>query len=156
MEVHGDLKRFLNAQERDYARAFVEIKNGRKQSHWMWFIFPQIAGLGLSETAKFYAIKDLAEATAYLQHPLLGSRLVEIVRALLAVEGRTASQIMGSPDDLKLRSSMTLFSLIEGADPVFQQVLEKYYEGEPDQKTLTIVTELARLNLEAHRCGDAL
>ena len=133
------LKRFLTAQEGDYARALAEIKNGRKQSHWMWYIFPQIAGLGFSETAKFYAINDIQEARDYLEHSVLGSRLIEISSALLQHKGKTANQIFGSPDDLKLRSSMTLFSLVNDTDPVFQAVLDKYYGGSPDPKTLLLV-----------------
>lgn len=133
------LKRFLDAQANDYSRALAEIKNQRKQSHWMWYIFPQISGLGFSDTARFYAIKDLGEATDYLEHPILGKRLIEIASALLGSEGKTAYQILGSPDDLKLKSSMTLFSLVKNADPVFQAVLDKFFTGIPDQKTLDIV-----------------
>lgn len=140
MQSEPNLKRFLDAQTNDYSRALREIKNGRKQSHWMWYIFPQIKGLGFSETAKFYAINDLQEAKAYLEHPILGSRLIEISNALLAQEGKSANQILGSPDDLKLRSSMTLFSSLDKADPVFQAVLTKYYAGEPDQRTLSIIS----------------
>src|ERR1700709_704106 len=107
-----DLSRFLTAQEKDYATALAEIKNGRKRSHWMWYIFPQIAGLGFSETSRFYALKDQAEAEAYLQHPVLGSRLIEISKALLEIEDNHATRIFGNPDDLKLKSSMTLFSAL--------------------------------------------
>ena len=138
MQAEIALKRFLDAQERDYSRALAEIRNGRKQSHWMWYIFPQIAGLGYSETAQFYAIKDRQEAGDYLAHPILGSRLIEIANALLGVNGRTANQILGSPDDLKLRSSMTLFSLLPNADPVFGAVLDKFYGGQPDAKTISL------------------
>ena len=133
------LKRFLTAQEGDYVRALAEIKNGRKQSHWMWYVFPQLAGLGFSETAKFYGIRDLEEAREYLEHPVLGSRLLEISKVLLQFKGKTANQIFGSPDDLKLRSSMTLFSLVENTDPVFQAVLGIYYSSSPDPKTLALV-----------------
>ena len=139
MALESLLKRFLTAQEGDYARALAEIKNGRKQSHWMWYIFPQIAGLGFSETAKFYAINDIQEARDYLEHPVLGSRLIEISSVLLQHKGKTANQIFGSPDDLKLRSSMTLFSLANDTNPVFQAVLDKYYGGSPDPKTLLLV-----------------
>src|SRR6476661_4838529 len=104
----NDLKRFTEAQERDYATALAEIKRGRKRSHWMWYIFPQIAGLGFSQTSKFYAIKDIGEAESYLAHAILGARLIEISNALLEIEGKTANQIFGSPDDAKLKSSMTL------------------------------------------------
>src|SRR4051812_12065392 len=103
----NDLKRFLDAQENDYERALAEIKRGRKQSHWMWYIFPQIAGLGSSETSRFYAVKTKAEAELYLAHPVLGARLVRISEALLEIEGKTANQIFGSPDDVKLKSSIT-------------------------------------------------
>jgi uncharacterized protein (DUF1810 family) len=135
----NDLKRFLEAQEEDFAIALAEIKNGRKQSHWMWYIFPQIAGLGFSTTSRFYAIKDLAEAASYLAHPILGKRLVEISNALLAVEGKTAHQIFGSPDNMKLRSSMTLFGALEQTDPVFQSVLDKYFDGAKDERTLELI-----------------
>lgn len=139
MKAANNLSRFLDAQETDYNRALAEIKNGRKQSHWMWYIFPQISGLGFSETARFYAIDDLEEARLYLDHPVLGKRLIDISRALLQIEGKTANQILGSPDDLKLRSSMTLFSLLENADPVFQTVLDKYFAGLADQRTVALV-----------------
>lgn len=134
-----NLQRFTDAQEGVFQRALKEIKNGRKQSHWMWFIFPQVAGLGFSETTKFYAIKDIAEAGQYLQHPVLGSQLIEISQALLDIEGKTANQIFGSPDDLKLKSSMTLFSLLPDANPVFESVIKKYYNGTKDVRTLGIV-----------------
>jgi uncharacterized protein (DUF1810 family) len=137
----ADLNRFLEAQRADYDRALAEIKRGRKQSHWMWYIFPQLAALGFSSTAKFYGIKDLSEASNYLAHPVLGPRLIEISTAMLQIEGKTANQILGSPDDLKLRSSMTLFSLIQPADPVLQAVLDTYYDGKPDGKTLELVGE---------------
>ena len=132
----NDLKRFLEAQENDYETALAEIKRGRKQSHWMWYIFPQIAGLGFSSTSKFYVIKDRAEAESYLAHPILGKRLIEISNALLEVEGKTANQIFGSPDDVKLKSSMTLFGALENTNPVFRKVLDKYFNGAKDQRTL--------------------
>jgi len=135
----NDLKRFLEAQENDFEIALAEIQNGRKQSHWMWYIFPQIAGLGFSPTSKFYAIKDRDEAESYLAHPLLGKRLVEISNALLEVEGKTASQIFGSPDDVKLKSSMTLFGALENTNPVFQRVLDKYFNGAKDRRTLELI-----------------
>jgi len=133
-----DLERFVSAQETTYERALAELRAGQKRSHWMWFVFPQIAGLGSSPTAQRYAIRDLTEARAYLAHPLLGPRLTECARALLAVEGRSAEQILGYPDDLKLRSSMTLFAEAadEPAATVFREVLERYYDGEPDAATL--------------------
>ena len=135
----NDLKRFTEAQENDYQTALAEIKRGRKQSHWMWYIFPQIAGLGFSQTSKFYAIKDRGEAENYLAHPVLGKRLVEISNALLEVEGRTANQIFGSPDDAKLKSSMTLFGALDKTNPVFQNVLDKYFNGAKDQRTLELL-----------------
>ncbi|WP_299984272.1 DUF1810 domain-containing protein [uncultured Pontibacter sp.] len=133
------LARFLDAQASSYEQALTEIKNGRKRSHWMWFIFPQLQGLGYSETARYYAIKDQEEAQLYLQHPVLGQRLVEISKAMFALEGKTANQVLGSPDDLKLRSSMTLFAAVPGADPVFKAVLDKYYSGKEDEKTLQLL-----------------
>ena len=135
----NDLKRFLDAQERDYRTALAEIGNGRKISHWMWYIFPQIDGLGFSSTAKFYAIRDLDEAKNYFEHPVLGERLVEISNALLEIDGKTANQILGSPDDMKLKSSMTLFGALENTNAVFQKVLDKYYDGEKDGKTLQLI-----------------
>jgi len=135
----NDLKRFLDAQANDFERALAEIKRGRKQSHWMWYIFPQIAGLGFSSTSKFYAIKDRGEAESYLAHPLLGKRLVEISNALLEVEGKTANQIFGSPDDAKLKSSMTLFGALENTNPVFHSVLDKYFDGVKDGRTLELI-----------------
>lgn len=134
-----DLDKYLEAQERDYAGALAEIRKGRKQGHWIWYVFPQISGLGLSSTSAHYAIKDIDQATRYLQHPVLGYRLVEIADAMLRVEGKTANQILGSPDDLKVRSSMTLFNQVENVDPVFQAILDKYYNGKPDQRTLDLL-----------------
>ncbi len=139
MQSEDTLKRFLDAQATDYAGALAEIENGRKQSHWMWYIFPQLAGLGHSETAKFYAISGLNEATAYLSHPVLGSRLIEISSVLLTIEGKTATQIVGTPDDLKLCSSMTLFGIVNDADPVFQAILDKFFACVPDQRTLDLI-----------------
>lgn len=135
----NELKRFLDAQENDFETALAEIRNGRKQSHWMWYIFPQIAGLGFSSTSKFYAVKDRAEAESYLAHPVLGNRLVEISSALLEIEGKTANQIFGSPDDLKLKSSMTLFAVLDDTNPVFQKVLDKYFDGAKDRRTLGLI-----------------
>jgi uncharacterized protein (DUF1810 family) len=136
MLSENNLQRFLDAQATDYAQALAEIKAGRKRSHWMWYIFPQIQGLGFSSISQRYAITDLAEAAAYLQHPVLGARLVEISRALLGLASSNATSVMGSPDDLKLRSSMTLFAAVPGADRVFQAVLDKFFAGAPDAQTL--------------------
>jgi uncharacterized protein (DUF1810 family) len=139
MAPETTLQRFLDAQATDYAQALAEIKNGRKRSHWMWYIFPQIQGLGFSSTSKHYAIQDLAEATAYLQHPVLGKRLVEISTALLGLAGSDANRVFGSPDDLKLKSSMTLFAAVPGADAVFEKVLAKFFGGVRDGKTLQLL-----------------
>lgn len=136
-----DLQRFISAQEKDYTIALGEIKNGRKKSHWMWYIFPQIRGLGFSETSKFYAIKDKNEAEEYLTDPLLGSRLIEISNALLSLTTDNAGEIFGNPDDLKLRSSMTLFASVKNDNPVFQSVLDKFFKGEKDKKTLELLRE---------------
>ena len=132
------LERFLSAQEHDYEIALSEIRNGRKQSHWMWYIFPQIQGLGYSSMAQFYAIKDREEAVAYLNHPVLGKRLVEITEALLNLRENDARKVMGYPDDLKLKSSKTLFYVVSGR-AVFKQVLDKYYFGELDEKTVSLL-----------------
>lgn len=134
-----NLNRFVEAQERVADAVTRELRAGRKQSHWMWFVFPQVRGLGSSPTAQRYAIGSLDEASAYLAHPVLGPRLREWTQIVLAVEGRSAEEVFGYPDYLKFRSSMTLFSRVPGADPVFTKALEKYYGGEPDRKTLDIL-----------------
>jgi len=134
--MENSLQRFLDAQQHDYPVALSEIKNGKKHGHWMWYIFPQIAGLGFSETSKFYAIKDIAEAKVFLEHPVLGSRLIAICEALLPLTSNNALSIFGSPDDMKLRSSMTLFSAVPGADPVFNAVLDKFFTGIRDERTM--------------------
>ncbi len=134
-----DLARFVGAQERDYERALAEISAGRKRTHWMWYIFPQIAGLGVSSTAQHYAIKSLAEAKAYLAHPVLGPRLLASAEAAVGVEGRSATDIFGSPDDLKLRSCATLFACVSPRGSVFERLLAKYYRGERDGRTLQLL-----------------
>lgn len=139
MAIENNLKRFLDAQEPSYAMALSEINRGRKETHWMWFIFPQIQGLGFSETSKFYAIKNLREALAFLNHPVLGTRLVKICNELLKLESNNANKIFGSPDDMKLKSSMTLFSSLKEADPVFQFVLDKFFNGAKDSRTLELI-----------------
>lgn len=139
MESH--LQKFLDAQQRDYSSALSEIINGKKRSHWMWYIFPQIQGLGHSQTAKFYAINDLNEAKDFLHHQVLGKRLIEICNVLYNLKSDDAHSIFGSPDDVKLRSSMTLFSLVPGADPIFQKVLDKFFDGNKDEKTLAIASQ---------------
>jgi uncharacterized protein (DUF1810 family) len=136
-EVSGDLERFVAAQDGVYDGALAEIGAGRKRSHWMWFIFPQLAGLGSSPTAQRYAIAGPAEARAYLEHPVLGPRLRECAEAALRHD-RSAEEIFGYPDDLKLRSSMTLFARAADDPGVFQRVLEHFYDG-PDQRTLDLL-----------------
>jgi len=135
------LQRFIDAQESDYQIALKEIQKGRKHSHWMWYIFPQIKGLGSSETSKFYAIKNNAEAEEYLAHPVLGKRLIEISNDLLKLKTNDANQVFGSPDDLKLKSSMTLFASLLKSNPVFESVLQKFFQGQKDEKTLHILSE---------------
>ena len=134
-----DLERFVSAQERDYLTALAEIRHDRKRSHWMWYIFPQLRGLGMSSTSYFYGIENLEEAKAFLDDPFLGKNLIEISEALLSLDNSDARSIMGSPDDLKLRSSMTLFSLAAPEEPVFKKVLEKFYLGIQDPATLRIL-----------------
>jgi uncharacterized protein (DUF1810 family) len=136
--MSDDLSRFVSAQAAVYPEALAELKEGRKRTHWMWFVFPQIAGLGVSPTARRYAIRSLDEARAYLAHPVLGPRLEECARAVLGVDGKTAEDIFGYPDDLKLRSSMTLFARAANDPGVFQAVLDRYYDG-PDSKTLDLL-----------------
>jgi uncharacterized protein (DUF1810 family) len=139
MNTKPSLQRFISAQEGDYETALKEIRSGRKRSHWMWYIFPQIDGLGFSDMARRYGIKDLPEAAQYLEHPLLGSHLIEISQALLELPGNNATEIMGSPDHLKLHSSMTLFSLIPDSNPVFDAVLKKFFKGQQDNGTLQLI-----------------
>lgn len=134
-----NLARFVSAQEKIYDRALAEIIKGFKRSHWMWFVFPQLRGLGFSEHAEFYGISGKDEARAYLAHEVLGPRLLEISRAAINVEGRTARELFGTPDNLKLRSSATLFAQVSAEDSVFHQILQKYFEGKPDQKTLELL-----------------
>jgi uncharacterized protein (DUF1810 family) len=133
------LSRFLAAQDTDYEHALAEIRGGRKRTHWTWYIFPQLDGLGFSAMSMQYALKSLAEAEAYLKHPILGSRLVECCEALLGVEGRSAVEIFGSIDELKLRSCTTLFACVSPAGSVFHRVLDKYFDGERDRKTLRLL-----------------
>ena len=133
------LDRFLDAQRGDYAAALAEVRRGRKTSHWMWYIFPQIAGLGQSSTARYYSIRDLEEAREYYAHPVLGQRLREISGVLLELRGSDPVAVFGGIDSMKLKSSMTLFAMAAPDDPVFQQVLDKYYGGEQDALTLRIL-----------------
>ena len=134
--MNSDLGRFTKAHEGIYDIALSELKKGRKRTHWMWFIFPQIDGLGHSATAKFYAIKSLEEAHQYLNHTILGTRLLECTETVLGVKARSASDIFGSPDDMKLKSSMTLFSYVANPESVFDHVLAKYFQGQRDTRTL--------------------
>lgn len=134
-----ELRRFVEAQEHTFARALDEIRRGDKQSHWMWFIFPQFAGLGVSPTSRRYAIKSRAEAEAYLRHPVLGPRLLEAARAALAVTDRSALQVFGSPDDQKLQSSATLFASVAPVGSVFEQLLDKFFSGERDGRTVQLL-----------------
>ena len=127
-----DLNRFVQAQKADYEQALSEIKSGRKCSHWMWYIFPQFEGLGFSAISKEYSIKSVAEAEAYLSHPVLGPRLTECTEAALSVRGRSAYDIFGSPDDLKLRSCATLFACVSPAGSVFDRLLDQFFQGERD------------------------
>jgi len=140
MKDHN-LKRFLDAQERDYSIALQEVKNGEKRTHWMWYIFPQLKGLGHSYNAEYYGIKDLSEAIAYLLNDTLRERLEEISHTLLDLKGNDALLIMGSPDHHKLKSSMTLFSSVPGSNPVFEKVLEKFFEKRKSRRTLKLLQE---------------
>jgi uncharacterized protein (DUF1810 family) len=138
-----DLDRFVRAQQYDYARALGELRNGRKRSHWMWYIFPQFRGLGFSSMSQRYAIGSVDEAKAFLRHPVLGPRLTECANALLAIADRSATDILGSPDDLKLRSSATLFAHVAPPGSEFERLLQMYWQGEPDQATLELLREAA-------------
>ncbi|MCJ7468413.1 MAG: DUF1810 domain-containing protein [Maribacter sp.] len=139
MGAHYNLDRFINAQEHSYDRALQEIKNGKKTSHWMWYIFPQLEGLGNSEFSKTYAIKNLEEARAYLAHPVLGPRLLEITQALLNLKEPSAQAVFGTPDDKKLRSCMTLFARVAPKDAPFSTVLQRFYMGLPCAYTLDLL-----------------
>ena len=130
------LRRFVDAQAPIVEQVLQELRQGRKRSHWMWFVFPQIAGLGHSETARHFAIGSRAEAAAYLAHPILGARLVECSRLVHAVEGRSAREIFGPPDDLKFHSSMSLFAIVAPEQAIFQDNLRKYFAGTLDRATV--------------------
>ncbi|HEY1947674.1 MAG TPA: DUF1810 domain-containing protein [Bryobacteraceae bacterium] len=136
MDDAYNLQRFVDAQNPVFAQVCSELRAGQKTSHWMWFIFPQIAGLGSSSLARQYAISSLDEAKAYLNHPVLGPRIRECTRLVLSIEGRTTGEIFGTPDDLKFRSSLTLFAHAEPAEQVFQAALRKYFGGQGDSLTL--------------------
>jgi len=134
-----DLGRFVKAQKQDYDTALKEIRGGRKKSHWIWYIFPQIAGLGFSSISQYYAISSMEEAKEYMKNTYLRDHLLEISEALLALDSDNPKKVMGYPDDLKLRSSMTLFAEAAPDEPVFQAVLDKYFEGKKDQRTFDIL-----------------
>ena len=134
-----DLSRFIKAQERDYEAALSEIKSGHKRSHWIWYIFPQVKGLGFSSTSEFYGIDGLEEAKAYIENDVLRERLIDISEALLGLESSDAGEVMGYPDDLKLRSSMTLFAEATPEIDVFQRVLDKFFDGKKDQRTIELI-----------------
>ena len=135
-----DLVRFVDAQDGVYQEALAEIRSGRKRSHWMWFVFPQFAGLGSSPTSQHFAIKSIAEARAYLAHPVLGPRLLESAEAALSLQEHTAREIFGSPDDLKLRSSATLFASVSPEGSVFHRLLDRFFDGAADQKSLDLIS----------------
>ncbi len=139
MNANHDLSRFVSAQEGRYEMAYAELANGRKRSHWMWYIFPQLSGLGSSPMARRYALSGLEEAKAFLAHPLLGTRLVNISALLLSLDKGNPTEIFGFPDDIKLRSSMTLFALARPEEPVFQQVLDRFFGGDKDPLTLRLL-----------------
>ena len=149
MNNENNLNRFIQAQETSFEMALTEVRNGRKRSHWMWYIFPQIKGLGFSPTSVFYGIEDIKEAESYLKHPVLGSRLIRICTALLELKDNDASRIFGYPDDLKLKSSMTLFSSLPTSNPLFTLVLNKFFKGTKDKKTLEIINRQNKSNNQA-------
>jgi uncharacterized protein (DUF1810 family) len=134
-----DLDRFLKAQEDTYDSALDELKAGRKRSHWIWFVFPQLAGLGQSATSQFYGIKSLEEAQAYLNHPILGGRLHECLKILQTLEQTSADQVFGELDAMKFRSSLTLFTEADGADPILEGALYRWFDGRKDEKTLQLL-----------------
>jgi uncharacterized protein (DUF1810 family) len=134
-----DLNRFVQAQEDRYPQVLDELRNGRKQSHWMWYIFPQFDGLGFSPTTRLYSIKSVAEAEAYLAHPVLGPRLLECAETVLRIKGRSAHEIFGSPDDAKLKSCATLFASVASEGSPFDRLLDRYFAGERDGKTLGLL-----------------
>lgn len=134
-----NLKRFEDAHIRYYHTALKEIRNGRKESHWMWFIFPQIKGLGRSYTSQYYAIESLDEAKAFLNHPYLGKNLLEITNVLLLLDSNNATEIFGKPDDMKLKSCMTLFAIVSEEQSVFDKVISKFFNGKYDNRTINLL-----------------
>ena len=137
-----NLDRFLKAQEDSYDTALDELKAGRKRSHWIWFVFPQLAGLGQSPTSQFYGITSLDEAVAYLQHPILGGRLHESLKVLQALEETSADHVFGELDAMKFRSSLTLFAEADPADPILEAALDRWFGGRKDEKTLQLLASL--------------
>ncbi|MFN0256794.1 DUF1810 domain-containing protein [Pedobacter ureilyticus] len=137
--MEANLDRFIKAQEENYSEAIAEIRSGQKKSHWMWYVFPQLKGLGISETSNYYGLRNIDEANNFLHHPILGENLVRICKALEGINGKSAYEIFGTPDDLKLHSSLTLFSLVKETNPIFQQLINKYFDGKPDQLTLKLL-----------------
>jgi len=144
MEDIYNLQRFIKEQQRDYTTAYVEVSQGKKRSHWMWYIFPQIVGLGMTATSHKYSIKSIDEAKAYIAHPYLGKNLINICKVLLSLDENDPYKIFGSPDYLKLCSSMTLFAEAAPEEEVFQKVIEKYFGGKKDERTLAILKELSK------------
>jgi len=142
MNLNDGLERFMLAQETIYQQALNEIRNGKKETHWMWFIFPQIRGLGITDFNIYYGIKDLNEAEQYFNHPVLGKRLIQISEAILHIEFKPIDAILPKPDIKKLKSSMTLFCQIPDSSPVFQKVLDRYFSGDFDENTIQILKEL--------------
>ena len=140
-DIENNLKRFIDAQNSSYDRALNEIRNGRKLSHWMWYIFPQYEGLGRSEISKEYSIKSKEEAIEYFNHDILGKRLIEITQQFVLLENKTANAILGRPDDFKMNSCMTLFHLIQDETEIFMKVLEKYYNGKMCRKTSNLISK---------------
>lgn len=140
--MSNSINRFIEAQERDFEIALLEIQSGKKRSHWMWYIFPQIKGLGISAAAEYYGINGIWEGKAYLNDNYLKNNLLKICNALLQIESNNANEVMGYPDNLKLKSSMTLFNYIDPSEKVFKEVLNKFYNGEIDNRTLEIINIL--------------
>ncbi|AVO48069.1 DUF1810 domain-containing protein [Melaminivora suipulveris] len=138
---HDPLQRFLKAQERDYDQALAELRAGHKRSHWIWYVLPQLRALGRSQTAQFYGLADAAEAAAYAAHPVLGARLAQCVRALLAHPDRSAEQMLGAVDAMKLRSCLTLFARVAPQQPVFAEALEQFFASRPDELTLRLLNQ---------------
>jgi len=138
MKREFNLQRFMVAHQRDYARALEEIRQGKKRSHWMWYIFPQVQGLGMSSTSQFYAIESMEEAEAFLSDPYLGGHITEICEVLLRLKSNNATEVFGIPDNMKLKSSMTLFAHVSEDGSVFHQVLDTFFRGEMDEKTIKL------------------